>query len=288
MEIQGWGWGLAILGGLGFFILFSSLYGFWVYTRPGRILSTLTPQDLGISYEDATITTADNLKLAAWFVPAQIKTKGAILLLHGYPADKGDILPSTFFLQRNFNLLYLDFRYFGKSQGRYSTIGIKEIQDVVAAVDYLKNLGMEKVGVYGFSMGGATALMSLTFTPQINAVVADSSYASLAVMAEEVYKPLPGLNKIIGRLMVAAAKKFLKIDVRRQSPLVALAASKNPVLLIHSTTDEVIPFRNAQLLKKEAQNNPYAEFWFRDSVDHGELGTPEYNEKVQKFFQKYL
>lgn len=286
MNITGWQWIPAIIFGLVFFVVFSAVYGLWVYLRPPKIVSNVTPKDLGVKYEDVQLVTSDGVKLTAWYIPAKKETNKALLLLHGYPADKGDILSSMTFLQQDYNLLFLDFRYFGQSEGGYSTVGIKEVVDVLAAIEWLNNRGDTRIGVWGFSMGGATALMALEKTDKINAVVSETSYASLDLMAEEVFRQVPGLNKLIAKVMVDLANSILKVDVKKQSPLEAVSKTTVPILFIHSEEDEVIPFTQALLLKQASKHNPNAEFWFRKEGIHGGLGTGEYEEKIKEFFLK--
>lgn len=279
---------LIIIFGLAFFVIFSAAYGVLVYTRPQKVTSNITPQDFGFEYEDIRLTTGDGWKLSAWFVPAARPIQKAIILLHGYPADKGDILPATIFLVLNYNLLYLDFRYFGQSEGKYSTVGIKEVQDVLAALKYLKSRGQEKIGIWGFSMGAATALMSLPKSSEINAIVSESSYTDLKLMAEEVYRQVPPLNKIIARIMLWLARVLLDADASRNSPIRAVANSQIPSLFIHAEDDQVIPFAHARLLQEAVKDNPKAEFWFRESSAHGDLGSGEYQQKIQDFFARNL
>lgn len=65
---------------------------FWQAVHPPKYLSNQKPSDFGWEFEDITLTTSDNLKLAGWFVPAKKEeTKSAIILLHGYPFDKGNL-----------------------------------------------------------------------------------------------------------------------------------------------------------------------------------------------------
>jgi len=258
--ITGWQWVGALLVGVIFFVVFSAGYGLFVYTHPTKIISSQTPADFGLEFEDITITTSDNLKLAAWFIQAKKETKKAVLLLHGYPADKGDILSSMVFLQEDYNLLLLDFRYFGDSEGSYSTIGIKETEDVLAAVRLLKERGMERIGVWGFSAGAASVLMALPKTNDVDVVVSESSYASLSLMAKEVYV-VPGLNNVTAWLTKSLAKVLLDIDIENQSPLFVLPGIETPILFIHSQDDKVIPFSQAELLRAASSNNLSAEFW---------------------------
>lgn len=268
------------------FFVFGSLWGLYISVRPPKILSSLTPRDLGLDYEEVSFQTEDGLKLRGWYIPSKKKSLKTLVLLHGYPADKGNILPATSFLQEDFNLLLFDFRYLGQSEGRYSTAGIDEVKDLLAAIGFLKNRGVQKVGVWGFSMGGAVALMGLKKAPEIQAVVSESSYASLSEMAPRLFR-IPGLRHILGYLVEFWAKIILGIDIRSDSPLQSVRQTTVPILLIHSSADTVIPFRHAQLLREALADNPQAEFWFKEGYAHGQLGT-EYQNRLRDFFDKNL
>ena len=278
---------LAVAGILVLFLLLLSLWGFYVSIRPPKIVSPLTPSDLGLPYEDISLTTADGVRLAGWFIPSAQGTEAkTLILLHGYPADKGNILPALAFLHKKYNLFLFDFRYLGQSGGNYSTIGAKETQDLKAAIEFLKGRGIQEVGVWGFSLGGAVALMTATETSEIKAIVSESSYAELAPLASELYQ-IPLIRYPLGRLTTLWARIFLGMDVKNVSPLKSAEKLQIPVLLIHSTHDEVISFKHALLLKTALQNNPKAEFWFEEKLIHGKLGM-EYQKRVENFFDRNL
>jgi len=266
------------------FLFVASLWGFYISIRPPRIVSSVTPKNLQLDYEDVRFETSDDLTLSGWFIPGAIATKKTLILLHGYPADKGDILPSLSFLHRDYNLFLFDFRYLGASEGKYSTAGANEVEDLLAAIQFLKTKGIEEVGVWGFSMGGAVALMSIKKAPKIKAVVSEASYASLTHMASELFR-IPVVRYPLGYLIGLWAK--IGIDLRNISPVEAVQNTTIPVLLIHSLTDEVIPFSNARLLEKALGDNPRAEFWFHAGAAHGELAK-EYQRRVADFFQRHL
>ncbi len=268
------------------FLVITSLWGFFSSIRPPRIISSLTPRDFKMDYEEVSFRTADALTLRGWHIPSRKTTKRTLILLHGYPADKGDILPAMSFLHDDFDLLLFDFRYLGKSDGSYSTAGAREVQDLLAAIRFLKDRGVEEVGVWGFSMGGAVALMALPQAPEIKAVVSESSYASLAQMALQLFR-IPVLDYPSAFLVGVWAKLFLGIDLRDVSPVQSVRGTKVPILLIHSSADAVIPFAHAESLKEALADNPRAEFWFKDGFAHGQLGS-DYQARLTKFFLKYL
>jgi len=267
-------------------LIIISLWGFYSSIRPPKIISSVTPRDLKMNYEDVSFRTADGLTLRGWYIPATQRTEKTLILLHGYPADKGNILPALSFLHEDFNLLLFDFRYLGKSEGNYSTAGAKEVEDLLAAIQFLKSRGVREVGVWGFSMGGAVALMAIEKAPEIRAVVSESSYASLAEMTFELLR-IPGLNYPIAYLVGVWAKLFLGIDVTEASPADRIRNTKIHILLIHSSADAVIPFSHARSLQQALAKNPNAEFWFHEEYAHGQLAL-DYRNRVRDFFHKHL
>ena len=130
------------------FLLVISLWGFYISIRPPKFISSLTPRDLKMTYEDVSFRTADNLMLRGWHIPSAKTTDKTLILLHGYPADKGNILPPLAILHRDLNLLMLDCRYLGQSEGSYSTAGAKEVEYLLAALQFLKTRGVKEVGVW--------------------------------------------------------------------------------------------------------------------------------------------
>lgn len=276
---------MTIFGAVLLFLLFASLWGFYASIRPPKMRSAITPKDVGLDYEDVRFRTSDGVKLAGWYIASNPSPK-AIILLHGYPADKGDILPALSFLSKKYNLLLFDFRYLGQSEGTYSGAGAKEVEDLFAAIRFLKSRGIEEFGIWGFSLGGAVALMAAQKAPEIKAIVSESSYASLDRMAPELYR-IPLLKYPLAFLTGVWAKLFLGIDLKTISPAESAKQLTIPVLLVHSKNDEVIPFKNALLIQDALRDNPKAEFWFEENLFHGQLGG-ERQKRIEAFFEKNL
>jgi dipeptidyl aminopeptidase/acylaminoacyl peptidase len=274
---------VAVIG----YIIITSLAGFYYAIRPPfKTASTITPADLGLPYENVSFHTQDNVLIRGWFIPNAKAGSKAIILLHGYPADKGDILPSRAFLHRNYNLLFIDFRHLGNSGGHYTTLGKNEVFDLLAAIQYLKQHHIKEIGIWGLSLGGAVALMTAQRSPDIHAIVSESSYANLDSMLF-VYYPIPFLQYPLAWLTELWGKIFLNIDINNVSPVNAITNLKIPILLIHSKADQVIPFSQALLLQKSLRNNTKTEFLFSNQLQHGEL-SKDNAIAIQSFFNKNL
>ena len=267
------------------FILIISLYGLLISIFPRRYVTDIRPSDIGLKYENVTLTTSDNIKLKAWFIPNN-KTNNAIIVCHGYPFDKGNVLGFAPFLHKNYNLLFFDFRAMGESEGKYTTVGYKETEDLKAAIRYLKDKNMENIGAIGFSLGAATILM--TKSPDIKAIVADSSYANLDLMINAVYRQFFFLKHPFTFTTKLLAKLTLKIDTSNISPEKAIKDIQTPILLIHGEKDSQIKVENSYRLNEA---NPKAELWIIKDADHGQahfIKEEEYETKVLDFFDKHL
>ncbi len=273
------------------FLILFSLYGFWAATHPPKYITNLTPKDLAWKYEEIKLISEDNIKLSAWFVPSIEKSDKVIILLHGYPADKANLLQWSQFLHQDFNLFFLDFRYFGQSEGMLTTIGFHEQKDLQAVLDYLAKRQFKNIGVMGFSLGGAVGILTASHESRVKVIVTDSTFANIDLMGWEFYKNLFFLKYPLTFLTKLWAQIFLGINADGIAPEKAAAKLQIPVLLIHSKKDQIIPFENAQRLQKVLSHNPKTQVLFLDEGTHGYLPfkvLEEYQEKVLEFFKRNL
>ena len=267
------------------FVILLSFLTFYMSIKPGEWHVHFTPESFNLEYENASFETSDGLKLKGWFIPSN-KSNDTIIVMHGYPTNKADVLPFSMFLLKKFNVFLFDFRSFGESEGRFTTAGYKEVKDLDAAVKYLKSRkDTGNIGALGFSLGASVAIMNKN--NNIKAIVSDSAYSNLNNMVEIMYKnfyfakyPFVYLTRIYGRM-------FFGIDIKDVSPVDAIKNINKPVLIIHGKKDSQIPVNEAYILHNA---NKKTELWILDA-DHGEgytLYKEEYEKKVLEFFKMNL
>jgi uncharacterized protein len=269
---------------LGAFLL-ASLGSFWLAVRPPRLTVALSPEDYRLPVEAVRIRAEDGVSLAGWFLPRP--GAPAVVLLHGYPAEKADLLPLASALAPQFATLLVDHRYFGDSEGRATTLGFRERDDLKRVLDFLEARGATAVGVFGFSLGGAVGLLTAAEDPRIRALAAYAPFADLRALGHELYGwmwlgryPFVEAMLLWGRLAFGA-------DITRPTPAEAAARVAVPVLLVHSRTDEQIPFRHAERLRAALAANTRAEFEFMDRGRHGELPAG-FEARLVRFFHRAL
>ncbi len=264
------------------FIILFSLLNFWLNTHPPKFKSRETPGEYGLDYEKVRFKTKDGLTLAGWLIPGK-KNSPTIIVGHGYPFDKGNILPVVTFLHPQYTLFLLDFRSFGESEGSVTTAGAREIEDVNAAIRYLQSRKdvNHTFGAYGFSLSAATFLMAAY---PFKAVVADSPYASLHDIIGQLYGYL-GPLKYPFVWMTEFYGTFYGIDARKYA-----ARIRVPTLLIHGSADNQIPAWNSQKVY-DVSDKKLAELWIIEGADHGmsyATNPKEYKARVRGFFDEHI
>jgi uncharacterized protein len=271
-------------------VLVVSLWSFWMTVRPPRIQIPGTPRDYRLPTETITIVTHDGVKLAAWLIPAAHARPPSetpiVVLLHGYPANKADMLPIASALHSRFATLLVDFRYFGESEGAATTLGFREHRDLSRVVDLLAERGYARVGVFGYSLGGAVALLGAADDPRIRAVVAWAPFADLRALGRDVYSIVWLAKYPLVELMVLWSRIVFGADITRPSPEMAAARLSIPVLIAASRDDEQIPFAHAERLARALAKNPRAELDFGRGL-HGERAQ-DFDRRLFDFFGKHL
>lgn len=255
----------------------------YMVLRPVGITSSITPADLELEYEEVTFMTEDEIELAGWFIPtSEGATDKTVIAMHGYPADKGNIVSSVSKLQADYNLFLFDFRYLGESGGAYSTAGAKEVMDLHAAIDLLKSdYEQTSFGLWGFSVGGAVAIMGAAERSEVLAIYTESSYSNLGDLSRELYRT-PFLGSFMGFSTHSLARLFFGINPDKVSPEDVISELDIPVMLVHSRDDSVIDISHGRRLAEAGGEK--VDFIEISGTDHGQI-TTESTDRMQEFFQ---
>lgn len=263
-----------------------AFFFFWLYAHPRRHIGSYTPEDFGLKAEPLRLRTSDGIELDAWFIPHKT-SRSTVIICHGYPMDKSDVLGLTSFLAREFNLLYFDFRATGRSGGFFSTGGARETRDIDAAAAFASGrLPGGAIGLFGFSMGGAAVLLS--DNPAVKARALDAPFADLHGELEHIFAGWGPLRRPLLLMMRGWMLLFTGVDIRAVSPVGNAAAFAAPMLLVHGTLDGTVPPSNSAAIKAA---NPAAELWLVEGADHGQnhyTAPAEYERRLAAFFRSSL
>ena len=253
---------------------------------------TFTPWELGIPFETVTLTSEDGLRLRAWWLPRP-ETQRVVVGAHGHTGGKHDLLGIGAGLWRaGNNVLLFDFRGRGDSDEAPNTLAHREVGDMRTAVRYAQSrVENARLGAIGFSMGAAVTLLAAAQEPAIEAVVADSPFATAAdVVSNGLRASLrvpPGPLIAAADLAIAARYGYRISQVRPIDAVTHLAP--RPLLLIHGTADSLIPVSHAYMLF-EAAHEP-KELWLVPGAEHCGAYFADrvaYVNRVTSFFDQYL
>jgi dipeptidyl aminopeptidase/acylaminoacyl peptidase len=267
-------------------------------THPPRYPLHIPPSDYQVGYTDVSFTTSDGVLLKGWLIkPSQVRigTAPAIVICHGVGANRSDFTDLAVSLsRRGYIVLTFDFRAHGESRGSRSSLGYHEQKDVAAAMGFLgalQEVDQERIGIYGFSMGGATAILSAAGTKEFKAVVADSAFASLQEQARTAitgFYHLPSFPFL--QIAVLGYELYFQTRVSSVAPEAVIGRiAPRPVLLIAGDGDDLIPRENGERLYAAAKEPK--ELWIIPVSGHGytvAAAGPEYEKRVGQFFDRHL
>jgi uncharacterized protein len=268
-------------------------FGYRQITRAQRSLFEDDPSKWGLpAPEHLVLRAVDGVRLSAWFFEAP-RPAPTVIVCHGHLGNKHTLLPFAQFLAPRYNVLLLDSRGHGESEGDRTTVGCAERLDVHAAVDEVLRRGRGPVGVFGISMGAAIAILAAAEDTRIAAVLADSPFARLRWAVAEVAR-VQGYPPVIAPAMAyvgcrTIARRF-GYPMKAFDPIEAVASiSPRPLLLIHGADDKLVSAENSRRIFERAGEPK--ELWILDGLGHCK-GLDEvcdtYQRRVVSFFGRYL
>lgn len=246
------------------------------------------------SKEELYITSNINTRLHASLLMNDKKTNQYIIVLHGYKRDSrrmGSFIHQFYLM--GYNVLAVDARSHGLSEGSYTAMGYLERKDIVSWINLLIKRDPEcKIVLYGLSMGAATVMFTLQekLPVQVVAAIEDCGYNSVW---EEFKSELKKKYHVPAFPVLYAAELVSKIKIgftyREASTINAVSRAKIPMLFIHGDKDDFVPTRmvydvyHAHAHKKELLIVPEA--------IHAEASTCQpvlYWNTVDRFIKQYI
>lgn len=256
------------------------------------------PAELGLTYESVAFQSTDGITLRGWFLPAKDSSQ-TIIFLHGFQSNRLQPgLPALelagSLVESGFNVLMFDLRNSGESDGDVTTLGYHEVKDVYGAVQWLKSERAEyaeRLGVIGFSMGAVTAIMAALNEPAIEAVVADSPFSDLRSYLETNMPIWTGLpNFPFTWTILAILPPLIDLDVDTVSPRTVIPNLSQPVLIIHTDGDDVIPASESEIIAAAGRPDR-TELWMVPGTRHvgaRAVDPAVYDARIAGFFRDAL
>ena len=244
-----------------------------VRLHPFRVPVDDDPGRHGLGYESISFASPlDGVPLRGWYMPSPNPAGRAIVIAPGIDNNRLEngitLRFAPALLAAGFDVLAFDLRGEGESGGAPITFGAREQWDVLGAVKEAKARGARRVGVLGFSLGAASAILAAARSADIDALVADSAFFGLEEMlAREMESRyhLPGPLAAYALLDYRLLSGTDPGDVR--PGLVIGDIAPRPILLIHGLADETFPTSDSERLLAAAGGSA-ARLWLVPGGSH--------------------
>lgn len=243
-------------------ISYLTLAGYAYFFSDRQIFLPQYATNAPLPHPPIELTTRDREKITAIHLPNP-KAQYTILYSHGNGETLGDIYPRLLdFRNLGFSVFSYDYRGYGLSPGKPSVN--KAYRDIDAAYEYLTHqlkIPADRIILFGRSVGSGPS------------VYLASRRASAGLILESAF---------ISTFRVVVPVKILPFDKFPNQE--RLPKVKVPILIIHGTEDEVIPFSHGQALYTTA-NQPKS-FLQIDGAGHNDVdmvGHDRYYKAIQNF-----
>lgn len=244
-------------------------------------------------HSDVTLTSYDGLKLRGYEYRQEQASARWVIIAHGYMGyGKQMAVPSMKFHQQGYNVLLVDLRGHGESEGQYIGMGWHDRLDMVGWINQIMNHDSNaEIVLYGVSMGGATVMMTSgeDLPSNVKAIVEDCGYTSAY---DEFSYQLKRLFNLPSFPIMTASNAVVNLragyDLKEASALDQVAKSKTPMLFIHGDADTFVPYEMVQQLYDAAQVEK--DLFIVKDAGHGGayLAGEAYWNKVWAFTNKYM
>lgn len=245
-------------------------------------------------YINIYIKSFDGLRLYGALLENQGFENRIVICVHGFTGSgKKDFacLARTYY-ENGYNVLLIDNRAHGNSEGKYVGFGVLDRIDVRNWVKYVINrFGSDvQIFLHGISMGGAAVLMSSSIMPKnVRGIIADCGFTSVYEIFEYVLKrdyhlpefPIIYLTNIMSRLR--AGYGYKDIDTSAE-----IARSNIPILFIHGENDEFVPLW--MTMKNYSYCRADKELFIVKDSEHAEshyIDKKGYEKRVLAFMKKH-
>ena len=246
------------------------------------------PPDLPV--QSIQFSSSSGATVHGWFVPGQ-QGKGVIILMHGIRANRTQMTGLAEFLYHaGYSVLWFDFQAHGESIGRHITAGHLESLDAAAAVNFAHQKWPDKkIGVIGFSMGGA-AIVLADPPLRVNAMVLESVYPTIRqAITDRLESRFGWFGKLGTPFLTCQLKLRLGFGADVLCPIKKVSVISVPKFFIAGTMDRDTTTQESKDLFNAAAEPK--QLWLVEGAGHVDLhafDSKEYERRVLDFFAKNL
>ena len=240
----------------------------------------------------------DNTKLIGHFLKSKSNNHNYIISVHGYRGSYKELSEQLhkIYANRDPNILMIEQRAHHESEGQYLTMGYKEKFDLLDWIRLVvKNDPDANICLYGLSMGAATVMMTVGFNDlpkNVKCAVEDCGFSSIYDQFKNVcYTRIHFPPFLILPIFSVYAKHRLHIDLKKDTSLDSLRKSNTPMLFIHGSGDDYVPYSMLNENYNALKEGVYKEKLVVNEANHAlsyQFESERYIETFLNFYDKFI
>ncbi|MDE2416190.1 MAG: alpha/beta fold hydrolase [Burkholderiales bacterium] len=225
--------------------------------RAPRVQHENTPADLGLDAQAVRIKGPTGKTLFAWFVPAIGGVNApAVLVMHGWGSNASMMLPAAKPMHAaGYAVLLMDARCHGESDDEEFTSLPRFAEDIEAGLGWLKQqsgVNPGQLAVIGHSVGAGAALLCASRREDLCAVVSLSAFAHPREVMRGYLAAYRIPYAIVGWYVLQHVQNVIGKRFEDIAPINTVSRTRCPVLLVHGTEDETVPFNDVRRIHTAA------------------------------------
>lgn len=245
----------------------------------------------GLEKHDYTVKSYDGYTLHAQLLKNPVPTDKYIIISHGYTDNRfGAVKYVQMYLDLGFNCIIYDLRGHGENESTFTTYSIREGQDIAELVKDTRERynNISVLGLHGESLGAASTVASLKYSPNVDFAVADCGFSDIENVLKGGFKAAK-LPSFLFELADVGAGFRYGYHLSDMRPIDSLDDNKVPLLFIHGEDDALISPQNSKDMAKRTAG--VSEVHIIKGAAHAEsilVSPEEYKGCVKAFLDKVL
>ncbi len=240
-----------------------------------------------VKFETVKIENREKMKLVGHFFDNN--SDKTVIIVHGYGGSYIEMQPyCKFFMARNFNILAVDNRAHGDSEGRCLGFGWYDRLDILDWLDFLNKKNPEqKIVLFGVSMG-ATAVCCASgekLPSNVVAAISDCAFANGEKQIRQVVAKKFPIGKLFIKHFLSYLKRVHSFDIMQVDAIKQVKNTKIPILYIAGQADDFVPVQNLFDLYSATPENLREKYVVQDaghSLSYATAGVM-YERKINSF-----
>ena len=196
------------------------------------------------SKETWTITSSDGLELEGYHYTPENSNDKWVVIIHGYGHNHKHMYPfAGFYLANGYNVLMVDQRAAGESEGSWLTMGTAESADIALWTQEIARRNSDaKITLFGVSMGAATAMLAASRSDikNVTSLVEDCGYSNVVDIINLFNSIIFQEDQETIDLMMPISESLTGYNLKDAAPIDYISKAKMPTLFITGSEDSVV------------------------------------------------